>query len=45
MGSKCSKSSVVGWPAVRERMRRAQPAADGVGSSISRPGTTWSNHK
>nr|QJX41420.1 nef protein [Human immunodeficiency virus 1]QJX41460.1 nef protein [Human immunodeficiency virus 1]QJX41485.1 nef protein [Human immunodeficiency virus 1]QJX41495.1 nef protein [Human immunodeficiency virus 1] len=34
MGSKCSKSSTVEWPAVRERMRRAQPAepaAVGVG--------------
>nr|ULA49150.1 nef protein [Human immunodeficiency virus 1]ULA49159.1 nef protein [Human immunodeficiency virus 1]ULA49168.1 nef protein [Human immunodeficiency virus 1]ULA49177.1 nef protein [Human immunodeficiency virus 1]ULA49186.1 nef protein [Human immunodeficiency virus 1] len=28
MGSKLSKC---GWPAVRERMRRAEPAADGVG--------------
>nr|AGV32837.1 nef protein [Human immunodeficiency virus 1]AGV32847.1 nef protein [Human immunodeficiency virus 1]AGV32856.1 nef protein [Human immunodeficiency virus 1] len=38
MGNKWSKSSVVGWPAVRERMRRAraepraEPAADGVGA-------------
>nr|AAG44217.1 nef protein [Human immunodeficiency virus 1] len=32
MGSKWSKSSVVGWPAVRERMKRAQPAAEGVGA-------------
>nr|ADK75345.1 nef protein [Human immunodeficiency virus 1]ADK75350.1 nef protein [Human immunodeficiency virus 1] len=34
MGGKWSKSSVVGWPAVRERMRRAraEPAADGVGA-------------
>nr|QJX41332.1 nef protein [Human immunodeficiency virus 1] len=34
MGSKCSKSSAVEWPTVRERMRRAQPAepaAVGVG--------------
>nr|QJX41410.1 nef protein [Human immunodeficiency virus 1] len=34
MGSKCSKSSTVEWPTVRERMRRAQPAepaAVGVG--------------
>nr|ABF30627.1 nef protein [Human immunodeficiency virus 1] len=29
MGGKWSKSSLVGWPAVRERMRRAGPAADG----------------
>ncbi|AAF18404.1 Nef [Human immunodeficiency virus 1] len=32
MGGKWSKSSIVGWPAVRERIRRAQPAADGVGA-------------
>nr|AGZ94767.1 nef protein [Human immunodeficiency virus 1] len=34
MGGKWSKCSPVGWPAVRERMRRAEPAepaADGVG--------------
>nr|AYP19915.1 nef protein [Human immunodeficiency virus 1] len=31
MGGKWSKSSIVGWPAVRERMRRT-PAADGVGA-------------
>nr|QQX43652.1 nef protein [Human immunodeficiency virus 1] len=43
MGGKWSKSSVVGWPAVRERMRRAEPrrertrraepAAEGVGAA------------
>nr|ASW25107.1 nef protein [Human immunodeficiency virus 1] len=32
MGGKWSKSSVVGWPVVRERMRRDEPAADGVGA-------------
>nr|ACC96153.1 nef protein [Human immunodeficiency virus 1] len=32
MGGKWSKSSVVGWPAVRERMRRTEPAAIGVGA-------------
>nr|WEU84940.1 nef protein [Human immunodeficiency virus 1] len=35
MGGKWSKSSIVGWPAIRERMRRtrpAEPAADGVGA-------------
>nr|QEG59627.1 nef protein [Human immunodeficiency virus 1] len=34
MGGKWSKSSIVGWPAVRERMRRAEPepAAEGVGA-------------
>nr|ADJ17556.1 nef protein [Human immunodeficiency virus 1] len=35
MGGKWSKSSIVGWPAVRERMRRAkpEPAAVGVGAA------------
>nr|AIG16817.1 nef protein [Human immunodeficiency virus 1] len=33
MGGKWSKSSIVGWPAVRERMRRAAPAAEGVGAA------------
>nr|WPU90569.1 nef protein [Human immunodeficiency virus 1] len=28
MGGKWSKSSVVGWPAIRERMRRTEPAAE-----------------
>nr|UEP55630.1 nef protein [Human immunodeficiency virus 1] len=32
MGGKWSKSSRVEWPAVRERMRRAEPAAEGVGA-------------
>nr|AAG44199.1 truncated nef protein [Human immunodeficiency virus 1]AAG44200.1 truncated nef protein [Human immunodeficiency virus 1] len=36
MGGKWSKNRVIGWPAVRERMRRArtaaEPAADGVGA-------------
>nr|BAJ41105.1 Nef protein [Human immunodeficiency virus 1]BAJ41114.1 Nef protein [Human immunodeficiency virus 1]BAJ41141.1 Nef protein [Human immunodeficiency virus 1]BAJ41150.1 Nef protein [Human immunodeficiency virus 1] len=34
MGGKWSKSSIVGWPAVREKMRRAEaePAAEGVGA-------------
>lgn len=34
MGNKWSKSSIVGWPAVRERIRRTrpEPAADGVGA-------------
>nr|AGV52270.1 nef protein [Human immunodeficiency virus 1] len=37
MGGKWSKSSIVGWPAVRERMRRtrtrAEPVAEGVGTA------------
>nr|ABN10997.1 nef protein [Human immunodeficiency virus 1] len=34
MGGKGSKSSIVGWPEIRERMRRARapPAATGVGA-------------
>nr|ACZ82318.1 nef protein [Human immunodeficiency virus 1] len=32
MGSKWSKSSIVGWPTIRERMRRTPPAAEGVGA-------------
>nr|ACZ27766.1 truncated nef protein [Human immunodeficiency virus 1] len=33
MGGKWSKCSLGGWPAIRERMRRAEPAADGVGAA------------
>nr|AGW29064.1 nef protein [Human immunodeficiency virus 1] len=33
MGGKWSKSSLVGWPAIRDRMRRTQPAAEGVGAA------------
>nr|AGL78443.1 nef protein [Human immunodeficiency virus 1] len=32
MGGKWSKRSIVGWPAVRERIRRTDPAAEGVGA-------------
>nr|AFU27633.1 nef protein [Human immunodeficiency virus 1] len=32
MGGKWSKSSIVGWPQVRERIRRTLPAAEGVGA-------------
>nr|AXP13461.1 nef protein [Human immunodeficiency virus 1] len=32
MGGKWSKSSVVGWPQVRERIRQTPPAAEGVGA-------------
>nr|ABI81062.1 nef protein [Human immunodeficiency virus 1] len=31
MGGKWSKNSIIGWPKVRDRMRRAEPAAEGVG--------------
>nr|AAR30982.1 nef protein [Human immunodeficiency virus 1] len=33
MGGKWSKSSIVGWPAIRERIRRTNPAAEGVGAA------------
>nr|AIG16641.1 nef protein [Human immunodeficiency virus 1] len=33
MGGKWSKSSIVGWPAVRERIRRTESAAEGVGAA------------
>nr|AIG16274.1 nef protein [Human immunodeficiency virus 1] len=33
MGSKWSKRSKVEWPEVRERIRRAEPAAEGVGAA------------
>nr|QGV15071.1 nef protein [Human immunodeficiency virus 1] len=32
MGSKWSKSSIVGWPQVRERIKKTPPAAEGVGA-------------
>nr|AYP19835.1 nef protein [Human immunodeficiency virus 1] len=32
MGGKWSKSSIVGWPAIRERIRRTPIAAEGVGA-------------
>nr|AAL07705.1 nef protein [Human immunodeficiency virus 1] len=32
MGGKWSKSSIVGWPNIRERMRQTPPAAEGVGA-------------
>nr|AFU26319.1 nef protein [Human immunodeficiency virus 1] len=31
MGGKWSKSSIVGWPQVRERIKQTPPAAEGVG--------------
>nr|AFU30804.1 nef protein [Human immunodeficiency virus 1] len=32
MGGKWSKSSIVGWPQIRDRIRRTPPAAEGVGA-------------
>ncbi|AAU45379.1 nef protein [Human immunodeficiency virus 1] len=31
MGGKWSKNKIVGWPKLRERMQRTEPAAEGVG--------------
>nr|QGK88700.1 nef protein [Human immunodeficiency virus 1] len=33
MGGKCSKRKTDGWPAIRERMQQAEPAAEGVGAA------------
>nr|QID00972.1 nef protein [Human immunodeficiency virus 1] len=32
MGGKWSKSSIVGWPQIRDRIRQTPPAAEGVGA-------------
>nr|QPJ74899.1 nef protein [Human immunodeficiency virus 1] len=47
MGGKWSKSSIVGWPAVRERIRRTDPAAEGVGAvsrDLEKHGAITSNN-
>nr|WEU84475.1 nef protein [Human immunodeficiency virus 1] len=47
MGGKWSKSSIVGWPNIRERMRRTEPAADGVGAvsrDLEKHGAITSNN-
>nr|ASW25141.1 nef protein [Human immunodeficiency virus 1] len=49
MGGKWSKSSIVGWPQVRERMRQTppEPAANGVGAAsqdLDRHGAITSNN-
>nr|QDO80147.1 nef protein [Human immunodeficiency virus 1] len=47
MGGIFSKRNGGGWPAIRERMRRAQPAADGVGAAsrdLERHGALTSNN-
>nr|WOL42831.1 nef protein [Human immunodeficiency virus 1] len=33
MGNKWSKSSIVGWPQVRDRIKQTPPAAEGVGAA------------
>nr|ABY53322.1 truncated nef protein [Human immunodeficiency virus 1] len=32
MGGKWSKRNMPGWPAIRERMKRAEPTSEGVGA-------------
>nr|WEU84023.1 nef protein [Human immunodeficiency virus 1] len=47
MGGKWSKRSIVGWPNIRERMRRAEPAADGAGAvsqDLEKHGAITSNN-
>nr|AWW05507.1 nef protein [Human immunodeficiency virus 1] len=47
MGGKWSKRSIVGWPEIRERMRRTPPAAEGVGAvsqDLERRGAITSNN-
>nr|AKP06618.1 nef protein [Human immunodeficiency virus 1] len=47
MGGKWSKSSIVGWPAVRERIKRTPPAAEGVGAvsqDLARHGAVTSSN-
>nr|ALE66882.1 nef protein [Human immunodeficiency virus 1] len=49
MGGKWSKSSIVGWPAIRERIRRTEPepAAEGVGAvsrDLEKHGATTSSN-
>nr|QJQ91205.1 nef protein [Human immunodeficiency virus 1] len=47
MGNKWSKSSIVGWPEIRERMRRTPPAATGVGAvsqDLAKHGVITSNN-
>nr|AIE46350.1 nef protein [Human immunodeficiency virus 1] len=33
MGGKWSKSKLAGWPTIREKMQKAEPAAEGVGAA------------
>ncbi|AAZ95224.1 nef protein, partial [Human immunodeficiency virus 1] len=47
MGGKWSKSSIVGWPEVRERLKRTPPAAEGVGAvsqDLDKHGAITSSH-
>nr|UTQ18578.1 nef protein [Human immunodeficiency virus 1] len=47
MGSKLSKSSIVGWPQIRDRIKRTPPAAEGVGTvsqDLDKHGAVTSNN-
>nr|QHB20245.1 nef protein [Human immunodeficiency virus 1] len=50
MGSKLSKSSIVGWPAIRERLRRArpgpaaEPAAEGAAVGVGAASQDLARH-
>nr|UTQ18497.1 nef protein [Human immunodeficiency virus 1] len=47
MGSKLSKSSIGGWPQIRDRIRRTPPAAEGVGTvsqDLDKHGAVTSNN-
>nr|AFN86005.1 nef protein [Human immunodeficiency virus 1] len=47
MGGKWSKSSIVGWPQIRDRIRQTPPAATGVGEvsqDLDRHGAVTSRH-
>lgn len=47
MGGKWSKSSIVGWPEIRERMRRTPTKAEGVGAvsrDLERRGAITTNN-
>nr|UTQ18515.1 nef protein [Human immunodeficiency virus 1]UTQ18533.1 nef protein [Human immunodeficiency virus 1]UTQ18569.1 nef protein [Human immunodeficiency virus 1]UTQ18686.1 nef protein [Human immunodeficiency virus 1] len=47
MGSKLSKSSILGWPQIRDRIRRTPPAAEGVGTvsqDLDKHGAVTSNN-
>nr|WCD67905.1 nef protein [Human immunodeficiency virus 1] len=47
MGGKWSKSSIVGWPQIRERIRRTPAAAEGVGAvsqDLNRHGAVTSSN-
>nr|WEU85380.1 nef protein [Human immunodeficiency virus 1] len=44
MGGKWSKRSIVGWPAIRERIRRAEPAAEPAADGVGAVSRDLENH-